>query len=197
MTLPHMQETLKVKASLLGGSKEHLKFGELREAIRVLDELKHIALHLRPHMNVLNPRRLNEQPSGEDLTMRLATATRALKEVAPQLGNLFSSHGSALSLESFEVYLRELRRFIYWGENVSVVNFAEKWSSFLRAFKSATVSPPNHLLFQHEWVNFFESVALWYGIWLQFRVDFSLSEIFYGVESDKNFDLLHQLCPHL
>ncbi|MBX3022743.1 MAG: hypothetical protein KF799_13805 [Bdellovibrionales bacterium] len=190
-----LKEFMVIKQAMIGGSLDQITRQELYSTVDLFEDIRLVALRLKPHIQVLNPR-LADMQKPRDLGERLAQANTALRMAIQIVVARLSQSKQTYSYASLTAFLTEFRQFIGWDKHYTGSNThsVEDWVTMLREFKEITVSGQEAQGVRTvEWTPLLENMSRWYLAYLQYRVGVKSQPVLEGVGLQNTIYLADEL----
>ena len=170
-----MREAMRVKQSLLGGAGDRLTKNEITRLTQVLETLRIETQRLRPHVDILN-RKVLEDGDGE----ALENALFDLAQTVDELGILLGQSKEPYTLESFKALLFEVQGLYQSTSDWRGPAWFAKQMPLVAAAKAVLIRPAGEQIAPDEWKMLFSHAGRLYGLYLRYSYAIAGRDLFYG-----------------
>lgn len=173
-----LNEIMRVKIAILGGSPDRLTKAELTRLVEVLDTLRIEALRLRPYVEILNQRLpadgLSVDPS------HLEQAISDFTFTMDTLGALLGKSRQTYKLENLKTLLRDFQGLYEGRSNWKGPEWFSQQMPLIVSAKALLIRPDGESISPDEWQLLFSHVGRVYGLFLRFKYAINGRDLFFG-----------------
>lgn len=173
-----LNEVMRVKISILGGSPDRLTKVELTRLVEVLDTLRIEALRLRPYVEILN-QSLPADGQSVDAS-HLEQAISDFTFTMDTLGALLGKSRQPYKLENLKTLLHEFQGLYDGRSNWKGPEWFSQQMPLIVSAKALLIRPDGAAISPDEWQLLFSHVGRVYGLFLRFRYAIKGRDLFYG-----------------
>lgn len=168
-----LQEAMKIKVSMVGGSSDYLTKKEISRGIELLEIIKNQAMLALPYMKIYNRSLFdNDDRFTPEFVEELQLGFDQLQEVASSFAYELGKNKSNYNIKSFKIFLVEFKKFLN-VENADVKNEAyyklESWVDLGVALKKLLFRTSEEYIAPDEWNLFLKQGLAWYSIYLRYN----------------------------
>ncbi|MBN8539396.1 MAG: hypothetical protein J0L82_03335 [Deltaproteobacteria bacterium] len=173
-----LNEVMRVKIAILGGSPDRLTKAELTRLVEVLDTLRIEALRLRPYVEILNQRLpadgLSVDPS------HLEQAISDFTFTMDTLGALLGKSRQTYKLENLKTLLQDFQGLYEGRSNWKGPEWFSQQMPLIVSAKALLIRPDGESISPDEWQLLFSHVGRVYGLFLRFKYAIKGRDLFFG-----------------
>lgn len=173
-----LNEVMRVKIAILGGSSERLTKAELAMLVDVLNTLRVEALRLRPYVEILNQRIPTDGP-GVDPSL-LEQAISDFTFTMDTLGTLLGKSRQNYKLENLKTLLQDFQGLYEGRSNWKGPEWFAKQMPLIVSAKALLIRPDGESISPDEWQLLFSHVGRIYGLFLRFKYAIKGRDLFFG-----------------
>lgn len=173
-----MREAMRVKQSLLGGAGDRLTKSEITRLTQVLETLRVETQRLRPHVDILNRKALNDGANVD--SEALENALFDLAQTVDELGILLGQSKEPYTLESFKSLLFEVQGLYQATSDWRGPAWFAKQMPLVAAAKAVLIRPEGEQIAPDEWKMLFSHAGRLYGLYLRYSYAIAGRDLFYG-----------------
>ncbi|MDZ4081491.1 MAG: hypothetical protein U1E10_01025 [Bdellovibrionales bacterium] len=173
-----LNEVMRVKISILGGSPDRLTKAELARLVEVLDTLRIEALRLRPYVDILNQRLPADGQSVDP--SHLEQAISDFTFTMDTLGALLGKSRQPYKLENLKTLLQDFQGLYEGRSNWKGPQWFSQQMPLIVSAKALLIRPDGEAISPDEWQLLFSHVGRIYGLFLRFKYAINGRDLFFG-----------------
>lgn len=178
LTDSFLNEVMRVKIAILGGSPERLTKAELDRLIEVVDVLRVEAIRLRPYIEILN-QRLPTDGAAVDPSL-LEQALSDFTFTMDTLGTLLGRSHQPYKLENLQTLLNEFQGLYSGRSNWKGPEWFAQQMGLIASAKSLLIRADGYTILPSEWQLLFGHIGRIYGLYLRVKYAMQGRDLFYG-----------------
>jgi len=173
-----LNEVMRVKIAILGGSPDRLTKAELTRLVEVLDILRIEALRLRPYVDILNQRLPSDGQSVDP--SHLEQAISDFTFTMDTLGALLGKSRQVYKLENLKTLLQDFQGLYEGRSNWKGPEWFAQQMPLIVSAKALLIRPAGESISPDEWQLLFSHVGRSYGLFLRFKYAITGRDLFFG-----------------
>lgn len=173
-----LNEVMRIKIAILGGSSDRLTKAELSRLVEVLDTLRIEALRLRPYVNILNQRLPADGQSVDPSLLELAISDFTF--TMDTLGALLGKSQQNYKLENLKTLLKDFQGLYEGRSNWKGPQWFSQQMPLIVSAKALLIRPDGAAISPDEWQLLFSHVGRIYGLFLRFKYAIDGRDLFFG-----------------
>ncbi len=173
-----LNEVMRVKIAILGGSPDRLTKAELTRLVEVLDILRIEALRLRPYVDILNQRLPSDGQSVDP--SHLEQAISDFTFTMDSLGALLGKSRQVYKLENLKTLLQDFQGLYEGRSNWKGPEWFAQQMPLIVSAKALLIRPAGESISPDEWQLLFSHVGRSYGLFLRFKYAITGRDLFFG-----------------
>lgn len=173
-----LNEVMRVKIAILGGSPDRLTKAELARLVEVLDTLRIEALRLRPYVDVLSQRLPSDGQSVDP--SHLEQAISDFTFTMDTLGALLGKSRQTYKLENLKTLLQDFQGLYEGRSNWKGPEWFSQQMPLIVSAKALLIRPAGESISPDEWQLLFSHVGRIYGLFLRFKYAIKGRDLFFG-----------------
>ncbi len=173
-----LNEVMRVKIAILGGSSDRLTKAEIARLVEVLDTLRIEAIRLRPYIDILN-QRLPANGQSVDASL-LEQAISDFTFTMDTLGTLLGKSRQTYKLENLKTLLQDFQGLYDGRSNWKGPEWFAKQMPLIVSAKALLIRASGEEIAPDEWQLLFSHVGRIYGLFLRFKYAIKGRDLFFG-----------------
>lgn len=173
-----LNEVMRVKIAILGGSPNRLTKTELARLVEVLDTLRIEALRLRPYVEILNQRLPFDGQSVDPSILEQAISDFTF--TMDTLGALLGKSRQTYKFENLKTLLNDFQGLYEGRSNWKGPEWFSQQMPLIVAAKALLIRADGESISPDEWQLMFSHVGRIYGLFLRFKYAINGRDLFFG-----------------
>lgn len=178
LTDAFLNEVMRVKIAILGGSPDRLTKAELDRLIEVVDVLRVEAIRLRPYIDILNQRLPIDGASVDPSVLEQALSDFTF--TMDTVGTLLGRSRQPYKLENLQTLLNEFQGLYSGRSNWKGPEWFAQQMNLIASAKALLIRADGYTILPSEWQLLFGHIGRIYSLYLRFRYAMQGRDLFYG-----------------